>query len=158
MINMEMFANFDIRFWATDGIVSKLRNQERTSNLNRPRKSWKGHITLPAVAAVAAMSFQVSNAEVAIQTSVIRQIARTGPIVDVERDVAGDNANALSNFFEEKSKELMAGLQSGKLPHISADTLSAAREASKRHVSLGSVTEVPEWIIDLATKANLTKD
>jgi hypothetical protein len=155
MINMEMFANFDVRFWATDGIVSKLRSQETSGRPPRLRKSWRGRIMFPAAAAAAAMSFQISNADVAVQTTVIvPQVARAS----MGADVAGDDANAFSNFFEEKSKELMTGLQSGKLPNISADTLSAAREASKRQVSLGSTTKAPQWIIDLAAKANLIKD
>ncbi len=58
-------------------------------------------------------------------------------------------------IFERQSKELMNSLASGKLPTISPETLSAARDAVNRQITRDSESE---WMENLATKVSSLKD
>jgi hypothetical protein len=152
---IDMFENFDIRFWASNGITTTPR---KTPAIARPQRSGssKARLLMPALAA-ASLSLQIVSAEAAAQTkSFVYGAGFSAQWNAQESRPAEPTVQHLS--FEQQSKALFSGLASGKLPSFSAELLSEARIAAKHKVEQPSGSNAPDWAVALAARVSQLKD
>jgi hypothetical protein len=148
-----MFENFDLRFWASNGITTTPR---KTPAVARPQRSGmsKARLLIPALAA-ASLSLQMVNAEAAAQTKSFVY----GATVNTKWDAQESRpVEPLVLSFEQQSKALFSSLASGKLPSFSPELLSEARMAAKRKAETPSGSNAPDWAARLAAKVSQLKD
>lgn len=156
MANGEMFANFDVRCWASNGMVGKLPEPKAT--LLTPRSgSLRQKMLFPAAAA-AAMSLYLAAGGVAVQSNLVLGAVTSSFLNAAAVSQKSESAHVAISNFERETGKLLSGLASGNLPLFSAGTLAAAREAVHRRVSADMSLGVPEWMTALSTKVASLKD
>ena len=145
-----MFENFDIRFWASNGITTSPR---KANVVARPQRSGisKAKLLIPALAATA-LSLNLVNAEAAAQTRSLVYGSMFGAHWHAQESAPRESISPALGF-EQQSKELFSGLAAGKLPSFSPEILSEARMAAKRKID-----RAPDWAVGLAAKVSQLKD